>query len=61
MIIKIITKTLDNRLNVVLLEIIHTTQSAFIPGRLITDNGLIAFETSHYMKKIKGKNKLFYT
>jgi hypothetical protein len=53
--IKIITKTIANRIKFVHYDIISPQQSAFLPGRLITDNTLIAYETFHYLKNSHSK------
>lgn len=50
---KIIAKVLSNRLRIILPDIITENQSAFVPGRSITDNVLLAFEFLHYMKQKK--------
>jgi hypothetical protein len=55
---KVISKVLSNRLRVILPEIISHHQNAFVPGRLITDNILLAYECIHTMKKKKGKRGL---
>lgn len=44
---KIVSKCLVNRLRPLLHDIIALNQSAFIPGRMITDNVIIAFECIH--------------
>ncbi|CAM8877429.1 unnamed protein product [Rhodiola kirilowii] len=56
-VMKIITKALTNRLKEVLPTIISQNQSAFIGGRLITDNILIAHEVSHFIRGINKQKK----
>lgn len=48
---KIIAKVLANRLKSVLPRIVLETQLAFIQGRSITDNVIVAFEIIHHMKR----------
>uniref|UniRef100_A0A803PKR6 Reverse transcriptase domain-containing protein n=1 Tax=Cannabis sativa TaxID=3483 RepID=A0A803PKR6_CANSA len=48
---KVITKVMANRMKPFMDTIIVESQSAFIPGRLISDNVLISFEVLHYLKR----------
>ncbi|KAL8091605.1 hypothetical protein AgCh_034018 [Apium graveolens] len=51
--VKIITKVLANRMKKLLDVVVSDTQSAFIPGRLISDNIMISYEVMHYLKRKK--------
>ena len=51
---KISLKAIANRLKQILPLIISDIQSAFVHGRLITDNVLVAFETMHHISQKKG-------
>ncbi|KAL0009842.1 hypothetical protein SO802_004950 [Lithocarpus litseifolius] len=56
---KIISKVLANRLKRILAEVVNESQSAFMLGRLISDNVMVAFETMHCINgRRKGKDPL---
>ena len=56
---KVVSKCLVNRLRPLLDDVISENQSAFIPGRLITDNALIAFECIHAIQQDNSVNSKF--
>jgi hypothetical protein len=56
---KVVAKYLVNRLRPAPDNIISPTQSAFVPGCLITDNVLIAFECIHSLQQLKREDRHF--
>jgi hypothetical protein len=56
---KVVSKCLVNRLRPLLDGIISENQSAFIPGRLITDNALLAFECIHAIQQDNSDRRNF--
>lgn len=57
---KIGAKVLANRLKDILLMISFQWQSAFVPGRIFSDNSLVATELAHFLhNKMEGRNDAF--
>jgi hypothetical protein len=56
---KVIAKCMVNRLRPILGDIVSINQSAFVPGRLITDNALVAFECFHFIENNANLSKDF--
>jgi hypothetical protein len=56
--LKIITKTVANRLKTILTDVISPNQSAFVQGRLISDNTLIAHEIFHFFSQSSSKKRV---
>lgn len=54
--IKVITKFIASRLKEVLNMVVSDTQSAFIRGRLTSENIMISYEVMHYLKRKKVGN-----
>lgn len=48
---KLVTKTMANRLKIILANIVGEEQSDFVSNKFIIDNAPVAFECFHYMKK----------
>lgn len=50
---KVVTKVLANRLKEFLDKVVSDTQSAFIPGHMISNNIMILYEIMHFLKRKK--------
>lgn len=55
---KLLTKVIANRIKNVLSELIHPTQTSFVPGRNIQENVIIAKEMAFFFKKSSPKRNI---
>ena len=53
----IISKVIDNRLKIILPNVISDAQTAFVPNRLITNNTTVAYELLHKLRNRKKGRK----
>ncbi|XP_024160347.1 uncharacterized protein LOC112167549 [Rosa chinensis] len=58
---RICSKVLANRLKKWLPNIVSPLQSAYVPGRLISDNTLVATEVAHFMYKLRSQEEGFFS
>lgn len=56
---KLMAKVIANRLRIILDKCINPAQSAFVPGRLISDNVLLAYELIHTLKKESREDRIY--
>lgn len=57
---KLLTKTIANHIKPFLGDLIHPSQTSFVPGRIIQENVITAKEMAHFFKKMQlGKNMLW--
>ena len=54
---KLGSKVLANRIKPVMDMVISPFQGVFVPGRIISDNSIVAFELAHFMKNRRSGNK----
>ncbi|KAL6129176.1 hypothetical protein ACLB2K_072529 [Fragaria x ananassa] len=60
-IIRIASKVVANRLKVLLAHVISPLQSAYVPGRLISLNTLIATEVTHFRHTLRRQEEGFFS
>ena len=51
---KIVSRSITNKFRLILDDVIGDPQSAFVPGRLITDNVILGFKAMHWIRKHTG-------